>query len=874
MTTSEEVATTAVDQTDAGGYESTWLPLTTGYTTKDHDTTEQGGTTQTHNYTNHTGTTENTAPIQTTTIPREPQWNATTYSGTGLDSEFNNYSTTGSSTEYSTEYSPKRNRTLSQYATRQAVSIDQTTEQTTSSLPSIEGQTTPDRNDSTVLSAATSASPLLATWSNDTNNNADYINTTIIKQVNTSDGEGNVVNKTNNDPILHTSSWNLNNTDNSTVNNESYLILNTSSWNLNNTDNSTVNNESYLILNTSSWNLNNTDNSTVNNESYLILNTSSWNLNNTDNSTVNNESYLILNTSSWNLNNTDNSTVNNESYLTLNTSSWNLNNTDNSTVNNESYLTLNTSSWNLNNTDNSTVNNESYLTLNTSSWNLNNTDNSTVNDESYLILNTSSWNLNNTDNSTVENASTALSEETTKHHVKNTGSPDFEEFQSGNPVNITTTENSVESSSDEVTDQPVTNTTPLSLNESSTSFKNVSKDYFTEPVLHTVSKLPTSDELDPTSSDEFLENTTAPLYVGSTNVTVNDSTAIVAVETVTPEMFTESDSEIRTIEEADHAKTNRSEREVVPPHRPVTSTEQENDTYSTDISWYENTTLRVSNSTTSQPSPDAATTVWDESSTVSTEYVILAENVTPDPASMGNDSDTTTDASGYDDDNISAESGSQQTTTERPETITSDTSLTEALLDTPSAPSVPCISARSSVPLDCGSAAITTSERDGAITRSILLDTLLTASMHDHPETTLPTPETTDFDRHTAHPTTIPTPFQITTIHDLQFVTHPKNQSVQLGHTVVLECVTSPESDITWYVQPMRFCKNCLPFCLDGNYANYYSVDGLVFLTLLVTDSVFKAGSLRLMRVVTIVCYEVVTVFISCQRDLIALSQR
>ena len=633
MTTSEEVATTVVDRTDAGGYESAWLPLTKGYTPEDNDTTEQGGTTQADCYTNHTDKTENTTPMQTTTIPREHQWNTTTDSGTEPYSEFNHNSTTDSSTEYSTE---QRNRTLSQYVTRPAVGLEQTTEQTTSSLPSVEGQTTPGRNDSTFLSVTTSASPLLTTRPNDTDNDTDYQNKTIIKQVNTSDGQGNGVNNTDNEPRLYTYSGIVNSTTNSPVNNESYLILSTSSWH-----------------------------------------------------------------------------------------------------------------------------------------------------------------LNNTNNSTIDNASAALSEETKKGHVKITASSqsDFEEIQPVNQANMTTTENSVESSSKEVTDQPVI-TTPLSQNESSTSFQNGSTDYSTEPVLHTVSNLSTSDELDPTSPDEFIENTAAPSYVESTAVTVDDSTAIVAMETVTQEMFTESDSEIRTIEEADHAKTNRSEREVVPPDRPVTSAVDENNTYSTDTPRYEHTTLRLSNSTASQSSPNAAPTLQNDSSTVSTEYVILAENVTPDPASVGNDNHATTDAYGYDDDNRSAESGSQQAMTELPETITTDTSWTEARLDTPSTASVPGV--------DRGSATLTTPERDSATTRSILLDTLLTASMHDQPETTPLTSGTTDFERRTTERTT---PLQSTTIHDLQFVTQPKNHTVQLGHTVVLECVTNPESDITWYVQPMIFCK-------------------------------------------------------------------
>jgi len=117
-----------------------------------------------------------------------------------------------------------------------------------------------------------------------------------------------------------------------------------------------------------------------------------------------------------------------------------------------------------------------------------------------------------------------------------------------------------------------------------------------------------------------------------------------------------------------------------------------------------------------------------------------------------------------------------------------------------------------------------TAHDDSTTSRSIILDVLRHTSVSDYTEkttttrepdqeTTEETPETAAvYDRRTtvltttSSSTTTKSPqVEVISRRDLRFVIQPRNQTVQLGHSVVFECVTDPPSFITWYVHKIIF---------------------------------------------------------------------
>ncbi|KAI0229384.1 hypothetical protein LSAT2_020189 [Lamellibrachia satsuma] len=446
--------------------------------------------------------------------------------------------------------------------------------------------------------------------------------------------------------------------------------------------------------------------------------------------------------------------------------------------------------------------------------------------------NTSSRDLKNTNDSSVGNVSRTDSEEITNHPIQNKTSSDFEDIQSDNQVNTSTTENPVESSSEKVTDQLEIKTTPLNLTESSMSLENVSKynsddnatvsplintsvsilnkpetDILTETTLMNTSSQPTSDEQFTTPTGTFIENTTIPLDIpeGPTVVNVEDTTAMSARETVTQRTFT--DAEVIAIEEADHAKAKRREREVVPQHKPDMSSGEANNTdiiHTSASTESDRTTMQMPSSATSQPPDSAEILAEKDTSMTSTENVIPVENFTRDATQTENYNNPvvtqtiTVEAFGDHDDAQNATAGPDQTLTELPEKNVSHNRWTDALPETPTIASVPGVisgTTETNMTSEPGNATALRPQQNDTTTRSISLDV---------PGQTI-TMEATGPDRRTTVPTTRASPVPTTSPliqaiwrWDLQFVIQPKNQSVSLGRPVVFECVTEPPSDITW----------------------------------------------------------------------------
>ena len=446
--------------------------------------------------------------------------------------------------------------------------------------------------------------------------------------------------------------------------------------------------------------------------------------------------------------------------------------------------------------------------------------------------NTSSWDLKNTNDSSVGNVSRTDSEEITNHPIQNTTSSDFEDIQSDNQVNTSTTDNPVESSSEKVTDQLEIKTTPLNLTESSMSLENVSKynsddnatvsplintsvsilnkpetDIVTETTLMNTSSQPMSDEQFTTPTGTFIENTTVPLYIpeGPTVVNVEDTTAMSARETVTQRTFT--DAEVIAIEEADHAQTNRREREVVPQHKPDMFSGEANNTdiiHTSASTESDRTTMQMPSSATSQSPDSAAILAEKDTSMTSTENVIPVENFKRDATQTENyniplvTQNVTVDAFGDHDDVQNATAGPDQTLTELPEKNVSHNRWTDALPETPTTASVPGVisgTTETNMTSEPGNATALRPQQNDTTTRSISLDvpgqTTTTEATGPDRRTTVPTT------RASPVPTTSPL-IQVIWRWDPQFVIQPKNQSVSLGRAVVFECVTEPPSDITW----------------------------------------------------------------------------
>ena len=440
-------------------------------------------------------------------------------------------------------------------------------------------------------------------------------------------------------------------------------------------------------------------------------------------------------------------------------------------------------------------------------------------------------------NTVVGNISPIDSDDVHNYPIQNTTSSGFEGIQTLNRVNISITYHQVESNSEEVEDIPEMTTTPLLLNEASMTVQNISTystdngdgvttpstfntpapvqsppgtDILRETINHNTSPISTLEELYTSPSDVFTESTAIPLRAHESPV----------VQTV----------QDPAIVEADHAKTNRSEREIIVPPQQDLSPDAKNTAHVDHPLGTGYTTLQIVNSTLPQSSP--GTNLLGENDTSIAETTedtikidILIQNPThranDDPADVLQNVSANTDGS-YDNflNTTLEEDQNQQQTDAFP------TGLTDAVPEAETTVTVSdedAVRAMYSTTLEPIVGTTMTPQEDSTTSRSIILDALRHTSVSDDTEkttmtrepdqqTTEETPEAAAVDEQrttvltTSSSTTTKSPLvEVISRQDLRFVIQPRNQSVRLGQSVVFECVTDPPSYITWYVHKITF---------------------------------------------------------------------